>query len=85
MLNGSFHHLFHFHFLIVKNKKLVLFFIYLFESFFFIFICKSNITNMLYSLLTTLTRGFPHIPNAPIGAQQQPQQQQQQQPAIVKP
>jgi hypothetical protein len=40
---------------------------------------------MLYSLLTTLTRGFPHIPNAPIGAQQQPQQQQQQQPAIVKP
>jgi hypothetical protein len=42
---------------------------------------------MLYSLLTTLTRGFPHIPNAPIGAQQQQQQQQQppQQTAIVKP
>jgi len=35
-------------------------------------------------LLTTLTRGFPHIPNAPIGTQQQ-QQQQQQQTAIVKP
>jgi hypothetical protein len=35
---------------------------------------------MLYSLLTTLTRGFPHIPNAPIGTQQQ-----QQQTAIVKP
>jgi len=34
-------------------------------------------------LLTTLTRGFPHIPNAPIGAQQQ--QQQPQQTAIVKP
>jgi hypothetical protein len=35
-----------------------------------------------YSLLTTLTRGFPHIPNAPVGAQQQ---QQSQQTAIVKP
>jgi hypothetical protein len=36
---------------------------------------------MLYSLLTTLTRGFPHIPNAPIGGQQQAPQQT----AIVKP
>lgn len=46
--------------------------------------CKlfSNVISFLFfSLLTTLTRGFPHIPNAPIGAQQQ----QQQQTAIVKP
>jgi len=40
---------------------------------------------MLYSLLTTLTRGFPHIPNAPVGAQQQQQQPPPQQTAIVKP
>jgi hypothetical protein len=41
---------------------------------------------MLYSLLTTLTRGFPHIQNAPVGAQQQQQQQlPPQQTAIVKP
>jgi hypothetical protein len=40
---------------------------------------------MLCSLLTTLTRGFPHIPNAPIGGQQQQQQQAPQQTAIVKP
>ena len=39
----------------------------------------------LCSLLTTLTRGFPHIPNAPIGGQQQQQQQASQQTAIVKP
>jgi hypothetical protein len=38
---------------------------------------------MLYSLLTTLTRGFPHIQNAPVGAQQQ--QLPPQQTAIVKP
>ena len=41
---------------------------------------------MFSSLLTTLTRGFPHIPNAPLSAQQQQQAQQPpQQTAIVKP
>lgn len=50
------------------------------------FIILISLTFYLSSLLTTLTRGFPHIPNAPISAQQQQQQQQQsQQTAIVKP
>ena len=49
---------------------------------------KPNLTSyptlyILSSLLTTLTRGFPHIQNASVNAQQQ--QQQQQQTAIVKP